>query len=308
MPAPNLPIRLAAFQWLSEQVAIHGDVLPRRPLLEQGFTYQNQRIPLVSAQGIFKPAVMDLPLTITTTAEGPYDDSFAGDDVLMYRYRGTNPNHHDNVGLKRCMAEQLPLIYFHGHVKNLYQPIWPVYIVGAHDESLTFEVRADQMLVAMTERSLGNAAESSLAYDTEQEHRRRYATALVRQRLHQASFRERVLSAYREHCALCRLKHRELLDAAHIVPDTDEWGSPEVRNGLSLCKIHHAAYDKNVLGVTPDYKVEIREDVLQEIDGPMLLHGLQEMHGAKLWVPRRDDFRPDRDRLAWRYERFRKAV
>ena len=306
MPSPDLPIRLAAFQWLSEQAAIHGDVLPRRPLLEKGFTYQGQRVPLVSAQGIFKPAIMDLPLSITTTAGGPYDDSFAGEDVLLYRYRGTDPNHRDNVGLKRCMAEQLPLIYFHGHVKNLYQAIWPVYIVGANDEALTFEVRADQMLAAVTE-TLGDAADATATYDADREHRRRYTTALVRQRLHQTSFRERVLSAYSEHCALCRLKHRELLDAAHIVPDTEELGTPEVRNGLSLCKIHHAAYDRNVLGVTPDYEVEIREDILHEIDGPMLLHGLQEMHGAKLWVPRRTDLQPDRDRLAWRYERFRKA-
>jgi len=46
-------------------------------------------------------------------------------------------------------------------------------------------------------------------------------------------------------------------------------------NGLALCKLHHAAFDANIIGVTPDLEVTVRLDVLQEIDGPMLQHGLQ---------------------------------
>src|SRR5436853_112489 len=56
--------------------------------------------------------------------------------------------------------------------------------------------------------------------------RRLYITAAVRQRLHQRAFRERVLSAYRHQCAFCRLRHEELLDAAHIVPDSEPQGEP----------------------------------------------------------------------------------
>ena len=108
----------------------------------------------------------------------------------------------------------------------------------------------------------------------EAEIRRRYVTRLVRQRLHQQAFRKRVLDAYREHCAICRLRHQELLEAAHIVADRDPEGEPKVSNGLALCKLHHAAFDCDIIGVRPDYVVEIREDVLEEIDGPMLQHGL----------------------------------
>ena len=74
-------IRLAAFRWLSEATAIHGDVLPRT-LLQQGFEFQGERIPLVSPQGIFKPRLMDLPLSITTTSGGPYNDAFGPDGLL----------------------------------------------------------------------------------------------------------------------------------------------------------------------------------------------------------------------------------
>jgi predicted restriction endonuclease len=49
-------------------------------------------------------------------------------------------------------------------------------------------------------------------------------------------------------CAVCSLRHGELLDAAHIIGDGKPDGIPIVPNGLSLCKIHHAAYDTNLLG------------------------------------------------------------
>ena len=80
-------------------------------------------------------------------------------------------------------------------------------------------------------------------------------------------FRERVLEAYRHQCALCHLKHDELLDAAHIIPDADPEGEPVVSNGLALCRLHHSAFDKFFIGVRPDYRIEVRPDLLEEEDG-----------------------------------------
>jgi putative restriction endonuclease len=116
-----------------------------------------------------------------------------------------------------------------------------------------------------------------------------------------------VLRAYEDTCAMCRLRHAELLDAAHIIADGKPNGLPVVPNGLSLCKIHHAAYDANILGVRPDLVVEVQQKVLAEIDGPMLRHGLQEMRGVRLLVPRAATAQPDRQRLEERYEEFRAA-
>ena len=106
---------------------------------------------------------------------------------------------------------------------------------------------------------------------------------------------------------MCRLRHRELLDADHIIGDSRPQGDPVVQNGLCLCKIHHAAFDQHIVGVTPDYVVQIRSDILDEIDGPMLLHGLQDLHKSPLIVPHRLSDRPDRERLAIRYAEFLKA-
>src|SRR5882762_7751893 len=107
----DLQVRLAAFAWLAEQVHILDDVLPRE-LLAKGFTFKGATIPLIAPQGIFKPKILGLPLTITTSPEGPYDDSFDSNGLLFYRYRGSDPNHRDNVGLRRLFELKRPLIYF----------------------------------------------------------------------------------------------------------------------------------------------------------------------------------------------------
>ena len=100
---------------------------------------------------------------------------------------------------------------------------------------------------------------------------RRYALRAVKQRLHQASFREAVISAYNGRCALSGLPEPLLLDAAHIVADTDmRLGQPVVPNGIPLSKIHHAAFHTHLIGIDPDYRLHVSERLLIQTDGPML--------------------------------------
>lgn len=293
----DLQIRLAAFNWLTEQTGIQGDVLDRA-LLTRGFEYQEQRIALMSPQGIFRPRQMDLPLTITTAPKGPYDDRLDSGRFLHYRYRGTDPQHPDNVGLRHLMEQSRPLIYFFGLVPSRYLAVWPVYIVGDRPEELAFEVAVEDI------EAVQLAVNDQHAVAEGAEPRRVYVTSTVRARLHQRSFRERVIEAYRQTCAFCRLRHRELLDAAHIIPDSEARGEPVISNGLALCKIHHAAFDNFMLGVTPDYVIQVREDVLEEADGPMLRYGLQGLHDQRIILPHTKSNWPSRDALAWKFERF----
>jgi putative restriction endonuclease len=137
--------------------------------------------------------------------------------------------------------------------------------------------------------------------------RRAYITAAVRVRLHQRAFRERVLAAYQVQCAFCRLRHEELLDAAHIIPDVEPAGEPLIRNGLSLCTLHHAAFDRYFIGIRPDFTLEVREDLRHEKDGPTLVHAIQGLHDSRIVLPRRVDYRPGVELLQQRYERFLQA-
>jgi len=296
-------VRLAAFGFLDQQVRLHGSEVLPRDLLLAGFDYEGRRVPLLAPQGIFKPAILDIPLSITTVPPSdrkvaPYDDHIDEGGLIRYRYRGTDAAHRDNAGLRAAMTAHLPLIYFHGVVPGRYMASWPVYIVGDDLNSLTFTVAVDDRQLMQVE---------TYAAGADADARRRYVTRLTTQRLHQEAFRQRVLRAYREHCAICRLRHEELLEAAHILPDGHPRGEPVVPNGLALCKLHHAAFDANIIGIRPDYRVELRLDILEEIDGPMLKYGLQGFHNAVILTPRSEELRPRPEFLEERYSIFRRA-
>ena len=294
-------VRAAAFDWLARQVDRCGDVLPRE-MLQQGFLLGETRVPLLSPQGIFKPRVLqEVPLSITTAPDGPYDDTFGPGSLLRYRYRGTDSEHPDNRGLRLAMQRGLPLVYFFGLAPGKYVATWPVYLVGDDPAALAFSVAVDEV----QHLKLGIGAEISLLHDDADSARRSYVTSLVRARLHQRAFRERVLHAYRRQCAFCRLRHEELLDAAHIIPDAQPEGEPHVRNGLSLCTLHHAAFDRSFVGLRPDYVIDVRPDILRERDGPTLVHAIQGLHGARIVVPTAFAHRPDPALVEARYERFR---
>jgi putative restriction endonuclease len=292
-------IRYAVFDWLEKQIQLHGDVLPRT-LLAEGLTYQGERVHLLGPQGIFKPAILDIPISITTIPDGPYDDGYLSDDLIQYRYRGVDPQHRDNRGLRQAMQQQIPLIYFYQVVKGKYLAVWPVFIVGDKPEELTFTVQVDD---SKQLSELKNSSGIEVREEVD-DIRRGYITSSVRQRVHQRAFRERVLLAYKEQCAMCRLRHAELLDAAHIIPDGEPGGEPVVPNGLSLCKIHHAAFDRDFMGITPDFVIVVRQDILNESDGPILNYGIKELHGQRLFLPNSKRDRPSPGLLSKRYGRF----
>jgi putative restriction endonuclease len=291
-------IRLAAFDWLKEQVRIYGEVLPWT-MLTNGFMFNNYRIHLVGQTGIWKPQIMGLPLSIRTAFDGPYPDKLNKNGLIEYRYRGTNPNNWDNVGLSQLMEKKLPLIYFFGIFPGKYFVAFPSFIIHADPVKLVFTVQVDE-IESLTSRLEVEDPNAVLF-------RRAYATTTAKIRIHQQGFRMRVLLAYKNQCTLCCLKHPELLDAAHIIGDKEDIGDPIVQNGLSLCKIHHAAFDKNILGINPDYYIHVRNDILMETDGPMLKYGLQALEHQKIILPNHRKDYPDRDRLEQRFAKFLKA-
>lgn len=303
MPTTEEPdaIRGAALEWI-RRVTMDGQLSVTRDCLANDFVVGGRRFPLIDrGRGIRKPAGWDAALSVTTSvpASGrarPYDDVEGADGLHRYKLRRDDRGGAENRGLRVAMSRGLPLIWFYGLTPGHFQAIFPVYLVAE-------EAAESQFVLALTDdqRSIqpGSPVEATL---------RRYLITETKRRLHQPVFANQVMLAYETACAVCSLAHRELLDAAHIIPDTSPGGEPVVPNGLALCKIHHAAYDQNILGIRPDLVIEIHHRLLDEIDGPMLRHGLQEHHGRALMrVPARRADRPDRDRLEQRYLRFRAA-
>lgn len=298
-------LRLAAFAQLRALRDRHGADIATAAELAAGFEFEGERIRLSPPrQGIWKPRQAAAALTIVTAAPrpgrpAPYDDHVdESTGFYSYRYERTDSQLPSNRAVRRAMELRRPLIYLIGLDKGLYQVVHPVYVTADSPETLTFRVEAD------AESWVFDPAHAEI---DQRAPAREYATVAAKRRLHQHRFRRLVVHAYRTRCAVCRLRHESLLDAAHILEDRHERGLPEVPNGLALCKIHHTAYDVNILGISPDYRVHIRADILMERDGPMLKWGLQEMDGGLLSAPRDESQKPNRDFLAERFNRFRAA-
>jgi putative restriction endonuclease len=269
--------------------------------------FGGERVPLVNPQrGIFKPQQMRFLLSIKTVFPKPggkvwYDDQrevhrqiFEGDETIEYAFMGQDPEAADNQWLREAFESAVPVIYFLGIAPGRYQAMLPVLISGWDAKALKARV------------AFGSPDHDAIE-PPENATERRYALRAVKQRLHQASFREAVITAYNGRCALSGLPEPLLLDAAHIVSDKDEQlGQPIVPNGIPLSKIHHAAFDAHLIGIDADYRLNVSDRLLMLKDGPML-EALKRLNGETIHLPNRDKDRPDRDRLALRFERF-KAV
>jgi putative restriction endonuclease len=276
--------------------------------LVAGFLFRGERIPFVNPQrGIFKPRAMRFLLSIRTVyprtgARVWYDDQrrvhqqiHSGEELIDYAFMGSDPHAADNRWLKEAMEAQVPIIYFLGIAPGRYTAIYPTFVADWSASRLAAKIGFGTPLVSTP---------GAVAIPSAPE--RRYALRLVSQRLHQATFREAVLSAYGGRCAISRLPERRLLDAAHIVADRDELlGQPLVANGLPLSKVHHAAFDTNLIGIDPDYRIHVSDELFAMNDGPMLEQGIKAMRGKTLLMPERQIDRPDRDRLAARFELYR---
>lgn len=134
----------------------------------------------------------------------------------------------------------MPIVYFVGTRPNWYRPIYPTFVERDEPAALRVLLGFGRMRGPYDEREPVHISD---------EIERRYVVRSVKQRIHQAQFRGAVLPAYQDRCAICRLREVRLLDAAHIVGDADEAGAPVISNGLSLCSLHHRAFDEDLVGL-----------------------------------------------------------
>ena len=253
-------MRLAAFERVRGLIEIYDHLTATE--LKPGFAFRGERVPLVNPQrGIFKPQQMRFLLSIKTVFPKPggkvwYDDQrevhhqiFHGDETVDYAFMGKNPDAADNRWLKEAYENQIPIIYFLGIAPGRYQALLPTFVSGWDSQSLRARVTFGpnpEVLVPPTDSA-----------------ERRYALRTVKQRLHQATFREAVIAAYGGRCALSGLPEPLLLDAAHIMADGDErLGHPVVTNGIPLSKIHHAAFDAHLIGIDPDFRMHVSDRLL----------------------------------------------
>ena len=282
------------FAYVDELVGSGNPYVTRAQLSE--FKFGGDRFPLIDpSKGIRKPAgwstVLSILSTQTPTDRGGYEDTVRDDGSVVYRFM--RPAASDASATNRALLETMdrgrPILYLIEVAASTYEPVYPVWFRGREGDAVVVS-------------DVGPTGDYADIIDL-----RRYQQVVGKRRLHQEEFRARVLFAYEDRCCICRLGRRGLLDAAHIVDDVDPAGLAVVPNGLAMCRIHHAAYDQYLIGIRPDLTIEVARDVLDEVDGPMLRYGLQEIAGSRIRVPTTRRAQPAVERLEWRYQRFRSA-
>lgn len=292
-------VRASCFARLAVLQAYHGDELPYAGVLSEGFPFRGTRVPFLNRfKGIHRARQQRGPaaLSIQTSVKSPYGDS-ASPQGFRYAYRAGSIDQPDNRALREACRLQVPIVYFVATRPGWFEPLFPCYL-RADDPIAKHVIVSPGRWVGPVDEPVPEPIGSAIE--------REYVFREVRVRLHQHRFRGAVLPAYRHQCSICRLKEVRLLDAAHIVADVEPTGLPEVANGLSLCTIHHRAFDQDLVGVSPDYRVHVSARLLEDDDGPML-DVLKTFHGHGLVVPQRPALKPDRERLAERFVRFASA-
>ena len=199
-----------------------------------------------------------------------------------------------NRWLREASEKQIPIIYLLGIAPGVYQALIPAFVEGCD-----LNARKAKIFFGKPDKPGHIIGEIPTSEE------RRYAFRMNKTRIHQGQFRESILAAYKGRCALSGIPEKHLLDAAHIIPDQNlELGQPIISNGLLLSKIHHAAFDRHLIGIDPDYGLHVSKRLLDQNDGP-ILEGLKQLGGTKLRLPTRERDYPDRERLAKRYDEFR---
>lgn len=253
-------------------------------------------------QGIWKPKGFESALTFKTVArlpnkEAPYEDRIDADGLLRYKFADSPSKNWTNEAMINAAQQNYPLAWLIGvRPGNIlyYYARFPVYIERVDHRRREFIISIHETVLEHT--GISNQEPPMIE--------RKYVSRWTRARVHQHDFREHVISAYEISCAICDLPHAQLLEAAHIIPDSKDSGIPEVSNGLALCRTHHTAYDRNLIGIDPDHRIHVAERA-QKLEKDTRRISLTPFNRRALsHVPKNKKLHPDQGRLHSRFINF----
>ena len=128
--------------------------------------------------------------------------------------------------------------------------------------------------------------------------------SVTRQRINQQFFRDAVLCSYQNHCCITGISNRQLLEACHISSWRDDVKNrTNPRNGLCMNPLFHKAFDNFLFTVTPDYKIEISEQMIDGANDAFFRDYLFSIKENNIIMP--EKFYPDKNLLAIHYEQYR---
>lgn len=223
-----------------------------------------------SQKGIYKPSGSEFALWIRQTARGPYPDKepeYHEDGSWTYLYAPEaregqiDLNLDTNKSLLKCRDEGVPVGVFRPAArlegKVAYEVLGLAYVEGF--DGVHFIMRGEPIDWTATP-IVETIVPSFQAFQTTVPELSD-SIRITRERRFGVAIRQ----IYHEKCSLCelgfRLRGRVVgLEAAHIIPVEQRGNLGDVRNGLLLCRNHHALFDQFAWTMDEDLRVRVADD------------------------------------------------
>ena len=126
-------------------------------------------------------------------------------------------------------------------------------------------------------------------------------------KIREPGFRRTIMRIYDYTCAVCELQiltlnGESVTEAAHIIP-FNKSNNDDVRNGISLCKLHHWAFDRYLFSVDESYIITVSNLMTEK--GPTEWK-LTTLNGKGILLPKLEELYPAKEAFAWHCERMSK--
>lgn len=184
-----------------------------------------------------------------------------------------------------------------GHTSKMDELVWNEFF--ENPEKLAYE--SEKIIADLRHQTL----EESTAIDLSDLPEGAERTVITRQRINQQFFHNAVLCSYENRCCITGISHHRLIEACHISSWRDDVKNrTNPKNGLCMNPFFHRAFDGFLFTVTPDYKIEISEQMMESADDNSFHDYLVSINGTNIIMP--EKFSPDANLLAIHYEQYKK--
>lgn len=278
--------------------------------------------------GIFKPSWSEYALSIVIRPKSPYDDK---DEVVMlddgrwlmtYSPRAGGLQIADNRALTKCMDERVPIAVFRQLTDKTNKKHGSTYRVLGLGLVTGYDSQQDVFIVESVDHTALESITSTIVDETSRYEVQLYAqimnsfqpfvkeesfTYTTTMPKRDKAFRDIVVREYDYTCAVCSMKFRwhgfAEATAAHIIPKHKN-GTDDPRNGMSLCRTHHWAFDQGVFSLTDSYEILLSPSIE---DSESHNFPLLEMEGKSILLPSNEILQPHPEAIKWHRENILKA-
>lgn len=180
---------------------------------------------------------------------------------------------------------------------KLDEEVWNDFM--ANPEALSYE--SERIIANLRKTNVENLLDISISDLPQGIEKER----VVRQRVNQQFFRDSVIVAYQGTCCVSGLKETSLIEACHISPWADDVKNrTNPKNGLCLNSFFHKAFDKWLFTITPDYVIDIKQELIDSVVDDSFRNYLINISGHEMYMP--EKFAPDVYLLNKRYIQYSK--